>query len=286
MGSNSLSWNAFADVTCDQVVFSHDKLFKKGVALDGTSCWLEFSLKEDSDGNRLFQWAMTDNSPDPNTRFIRKYLDRGNSLLWNFILREEEDKYDLIFFHGQSSLRHPVEATRWERQDFWKYHMSWSGGKTHVGTTEEFHYGEFNQEFAEKSFLLRDLPIYMGNEDTWSCVGESEEDWSSSDEGQQAEQVEPEEQVEAEQADQADQEERVEPEEHKEKKRQDPFDKNLYFTKKEFKDYYGSTIQWNFMKPENVFKREIIGKWIDDNEGYMRVESINHLLDELFKTFN
>lgn len=68
-------------------------------------------------------------------------------------------------------------------------------------------------------------------------------------------------------------------------KRRDPFDSN-YYTKNEFKEYYGGLAEWNFMEPQKLFKRQKISEWIYDNMDYMRDSAINHLLDALLKTFD
>lgn len=68
-------------------------------------------------------------------------------------------------------------------------------------------------------------------------------------------------------------------------KRQDPFNEKWY-TKQEFKNYYGGLIEWNYMEPHKVLKRKKLDQWIHDNIDYMRDSAINHVLDKLFDTFN
>ena len=57
-------------------------------------------------------------------------------------------------------------------------------------------------------------------------------------------------------------------------------------TIQEFVDYYGTTLQWDFMTEEKTFKRGILGKWILENGEYMRKEATNYLLDKMIETFN
>ena len=68
-------------------------------------------------------------------------------------------------------------------------------------------------------------------------------------------------------------------------KREDPYDEDSFFTKEQFVEYYGSTLEWDFMSPEKVFKRNIISMWIVDNGKYMQYQSVNHLLDKMIETF-
>jgi hypothetical protein len=68
-------------------------------------------------------------------------------------------------------------------------------------------------------------------------------------------------------------------------KREDPYNEDSFFTKEQFIEYYGSTLEWDFMSPEKVFKRNIISLWIVDNGKYMQYQSVNHLLDKMIETF-
>lgn len=68
-------------------------------------------------------------------------------------------------------------------------------------------------------------------------------------------------------------------------KREDPYNVGSFFTKEQFVEYYGSTLEWDFMSPEKVFKRNIISMWIVDNGKYIQYQSVNHLLDKMIETF-
>ena len=68
-------------------------------------------------------------------------------------------------------------------------------------------------------------------------------------------------------------------------KREDPYNVDCFFTKEQFVEYYGSTLEWDFMNPKNVFKRNMIGLWIVDNGKHLPCQSVNHLLDKMIETF-
>lgn len=68
-------------------------------------------------------------------------------------------------------------------------------------------------------------------------------------------------------------------------KRQDPYNESSFYTKKQFVEYYGSTLEWDFMSPEKIFKRNIIGLWIVDNSKHLPYQSVNHLIDKMIETF-
>ena len=68
-------------------------------------------------------------------------------------------------------------------------------------------------------------------------------------------------------------------------KREDPYNEGSFFTKEQFVEYYGSTLEWEFMSPEKVFKRNIIGLWIVDNSKHLPYQSVNHLIDKMIETF-
>ena len=256
----------------DQVIFSGEEVFKKGIAWDGKSSWMKFTLKDD-----IFQWVFSEDNPTP---FSPSFVVNENILWWNFIVRSDES-YDILFFFGQ-----------WDGGNAeWIHRMSWQGGKTQLGAIEDPGDSGFLYESYKNSFPLRELPIYgydgVDEVDGWSCVGysdgEKHGDWEQ-EEGE-VEEKEGEEQLEGEEEQEVEEGEEEEGEEEEgEGKRPDPFDLD-YYSKREFENYYGSTLEWDFMSPEKNFKRSVIGKWILENGSYMRIESVNYLLDKMIETF-
>lgn len=68
-------------------------------------------------------------------------------------------------------------------------------------------------------------------------------------------------------------------------KREDPYNVGSFFTKEQFVEFYGSTLEWDFMSPEKVFKRNMIRDLIVDNGKDLPYQSVNHLLDKMIETF-
>ena len=71
-----------------------------------------------------------------------------------------------------------------------------------------------------------------------------------------------------------------------EEKRYDPYDhEGGHYSKKEFLNYYGSTLEWDMMNPEKVLRRQMIGDVIATNNRFLSHKSVNHLLDKYLETF-
>ena len=70
-------------------------------------------------------------------------------------------------------------------------------------------------------------------------------------------------------------------------KRIDPYERRIatLYSKKEFSDYYGSTLEWNMMSPEKILKRQMIGTTIAENSHLLSQDGVNHLLDKYIETF-
>ena len=271
----------------EQVIFSPcGRVFKKGVGWDGKSSWMIFNRK---DG--IFQWILSDEMDNVVSALqaSESVVLNINSLWWNFYISEieggEEKTHIKIFVRESSSLG------PWENVTY-QCDLICEGGSLPTAVEESYDYGNhtpINNDFYKKAYPLRELPIYDGGNKTWEdhegwthCL--EEPDWvesmlsyeSSDDENRESTAEKKEERKEK--------KERQEIEEVKEELREDPFDGDLY-TKKEFLDYYGTTLQWDFMSEEKTFKRGILGKWILENGSYMRPESTNYLLDKMIETF-
>lgn len=293
----------------DQVIFSHcGGVFRKGIAWDGRSSWMSFDRREG-----VFQWVLTEDFPKP------ALYDRNgealtvtvniNSLWWNFQMWErsngdepgESDNISigLKIFSGQWN-------GSWSQIPFQRNLVSDDGETTKIvtgGNTMCFSPHENDYDFYNRAYPLRELPIYDPRENTWEdhegwthCL--EEPDWvegmlsdESPDEDQEDQGLEEGEVYEDAKEDiQEDLKKKTESEERarglflKVEVREDPFDGNLY-TKEEFVDYYGTSLQWDFMAKEKAFKRAVLGKWILDNGSYMRKEATNYLLDKMIETF-
>jgi len=71
-----------------------------------------------------------------------------------------------------------------------------------------------------------------------------------------------------------------------EEKRYDPYDhEGGHYSKKEFLNYYGSTLEWDMVSPEKVLRRQMIGEVIATNNRFLSHKSVNHLLDKYIETF-
>jgi hypothetical protein len=71
-----------------------------------------------------------------------------------------------------------------------------------------------------------------------------------------------------------------------EEKRYDPYDhEGGHYSKKEFLNYYGSTLEWDMVSPEKVLRRQMIGEVIATNNRFLSHKSVNHLLDKYLETF-
>ena len=72
-----------------------------------------------------------------------------------------------------------------------------------------------------------------------------------------------------------------------EEMRYDPYDEypERVYSKKEFVDNYGSTLEWDMMSPEKLLRRQMIGNTISQNKQFLSHENINHLLDKYIETF-
>jgi hypothetical protein len=66
--------------------------------------------------------------------------------------------------------------------------------------------------------------------------------------------------------------------------RTDPFDLQMY-SKQEFMNHYGSTLEWDVMSPEKNLVRQMIGNMISVNYHILSNENVNHLLDKIIETF-
>ena len=279
----------------DQVIFSScGRIFKKGIAWDGKSSWMVFGTKEG-----IFQWSMTEDCPSQ-TQPITLNV---NSLWWNFQAwerynGEEPNDPDKIVtrikvFAGQWN-------GSWSKIPFQWDLVSDEDTTKEVSENDPILYTPQDQDykFYKDSFPLRELPIYNsgGGGKTWEdfegwthCL--EEPDWVEDLLSEQKEEREQEEEQEEEQGEEDLMKKKYEAEERarqlfqEEEVREDPFDGGLY-TKEEFVDYYGTTLQWDFMTEEKTFKRGILGKWILENGEYMRPEATNYLLDKMIETFN
>ena len=299
----------------DQVIFSScGKVFKKGIAWDGKSSWMIFDRK---DG--VFQWVLTEEFPEPGLYEDPPITMNVNNLWWNFQMFERFNEEELAD-PEKISVRLRIFAGQWDgswsRIPFQHDLVSEDGEMTKLvseGNAACFsppHDQDY--EFYNKGYPLRELPIYDPRENTWEdhegwthCL--EEPDWvenmlsyDSPDEGQgEDDKGHEEEQLEDGEI-QEDVPKKDNMEDLKRKKaeaeerarglfqevevREDPFDGNLY-TEKEFVDYYGTTLQWDFMSEEKTFKRGVLGKWILDNGSYMHPEATNYLLDKMIETF-
>jgi len=294
----------------DQVIFSScGKVFKKGIAWDGKSSWMVFDRK---DG--IFQWVLTGDFPEPGLYDDPPVTMNINSLWWNLQMFER--------FNGEEpgdpdkiSVRLKIFAGQWNgswsKIPFQRDLVSEDGETTKLvpgGNTMCYSPHEQDFEFYNKAYPLRELPIYNSGEKTWEdhegwthCL--EEPDWvenmlsydsSEENQGQEEEQLEEGEiREDVQKKDNLEDllKKKYEAEERARQLfqtvevREDPFDGGLY-TKEEFIDYYGTTLQWDFMLEEKSFKRGILGKWILDNGDYMRPEAVNYLLDKMIETFN
>lgn len=295
----------------DQVIFSScGKIFKKGIAWDGKSSWMVFDRKEG-----IFQWVLTEEFPEPGLYDDPPVTMNVNNLWWNFQMFErfngeepgDPDKISvrLKIFSGQWK-------GSWSQIPFQRDLVSEDGETTKLvlkGNTMCFSPHDKDYEFYNKSYPLRELPIYDPRQNTWEdhegwthCL--EEPDWVENmvsydspdedhEEGNEEEQLE-EGEIRQDSPKKDNMEDLKKKKEQAEERarglfqevevREDPFDGNLY-TKKEFVDYYGTTLQWDFMTEEKTFKRAVLGKWILDNGSYMRKEATNYLLDKMIETF-
>jgi hypothetical protein len=298
-----------------QVIFSScGKVFKKGIAWDGKSSWMVFDRKDE-----IFQWVLTEESPKSGLYDDPPVTMNINSLWWNFQMFErfngeepgDPDKISvrLKIFSGQWN-------GSWSKIPFQRDLVSEDGEPTRLvpgGNTMCYSPHDQDYEFYNKAYPLRELPIYDPRENTWEdnegwthCL--EEPDWIENmlsydsldedhEEGPGEEQLEDGEVFEDAREDvskkdnmedlkrkKAEAEERARGLFQEVVVREDPFDGNLY-TKKEFVDYYGTTLQWDFMSEEKTFKRAILGKWILENGSYMRPDATNYLLDKMIETF-
>ena len=295
----------------DQVIFSScGKVFKKGIAWDGKSSWMVFDRK---DG--IFQWVLTEEFPEPGLYDDPPVTMNVNNLWWNFQMFER--------FNGEEpgdpdkiSVRLKIFAGQWKGSwsqiPFQRDLVSDDGETTKLvseGNTMCYSPHDQDYEFYNKSYPLRELPIYDPRQNTWEdhegwthCL--EEPDWVENmvsydspdedhEEGNEEEQLEEGEirqdfpkkdNMEDLKKKKAEAEERARGLFKEVEVREDPFDGELY-TKKEFVDYYGTTLQWDFMTEEKTFKRAVLGKWILDNGSYMRPEATNYLLDKMIETF-
>lgn len=294
----------------DQVIFSScGKVFKKGIAWDGKSSWMVFDRK---DG--IFQWVLTEEFPEPGLYDDPPVTMNVNNLWWNFQMFER--------FNGEEpgdpdkiSVRLKIFAGQWKGSwsqiPFQRDLVSDDGETTKLvseGNTMCYSPHDQDYEFYNKSYPLRELPIYDPRQNTWEdhegwthCL--EEPDWVENmvsydspdedhEEGNEEEQLEEGEirQDSPKKDNMEDLKKKAEAEERARglfqevEVREDPFDGELY-TKKEFVDYYGTTLQWDFMTEEKTFKRAVLGKWILDNGSYMRPEATNYLLDKMIETF-
>jgi len=296
----------------DQVIFSScGRVFRKGIAWDGKSSWMVFDRK---DG--IFQWVLTRDCPEHELYEDPPVVMNVNCLWWNFQMFER--------FNGEEpgdpdkiSVRLKIFAGQWKGSwsqiPFQRDFVSEDGETTMLvpeGNTMCFSPHDKDYEFYKKAYPLRELPIYDPKKNTWEdhegwthCLEEPDwiENMLSYDSPDESHEEEKEQEEELEEGEiQEDISKKDNMEDLKKKKaeaeerarnlfqevevREDPFDGNLY-TKKEFLDYYGTTLQWDFMTEEKTFKRSILGKWIIDNGSYMRPEATNYLLDKMIETF-
>jgi len=72
-----------------------------------------------------------------------------------------------------------------------------------------------------------------------------------------------------------------------EEMRYDPYEEcpGRVYSKKEFVDNYGSTLEWDMMSPGKILRRQMIGNTIVQNRSFLSPENINHLLDKYIETF-
>ena len=266
----------------EQVIFSPcGRVFKKGVGWDGKSSWMVFDRK---DG--IFQWVLSDKMENVVSALqaSESIVLNINSLWWNFYISEIEDgeeKTHIKIFVRESSILEPQDVD-------YQCDLICKGRSEPIVVEESYDYGNhtaFNNNFYNNAYSLKELPIYNGKNKNWEdhegwthCLGEPE--WVEqllSEEEQDWPQDCPQDWQQGCPQDKS-------PEEKEEELREDPFDGGLY-TKEEFVDYYGTTLQWDFMSEEKTFKRGILGKWILENGDYMRPEATNYLLDKMIETF-
>ena len=72
-----------------------------------------------------------------------------------------------------------------------------------------------------------------------------------------------------------------------EEMRCDPYDvlSETTYSKKDFVDYYGSTLEWDMYDPVKVLRRQMIGTTIAMNTHILSHKNINHLMDKYIETF-
>lgn len=303
----------------DQVIFSGcGEIFKKGIGWDGKSSWMIFDRK---DG--IFQWVLTERKPLLDEFGYKMSVPMMNvrDLWWNFKMGEfiwdENDVREDNTIYAQVKIFSGQWNGSWSHVPY-QWNLLWDGKGLEVesegfqGDYIPYAIHDRDYEFYNKAYPLNELPIYDPRQNTWEdhegwthCL--EEPDWvedmlsyDSPEEGQEEDEKGHEEEqledgeiredvpkkdnMEDLKRKKAEAEERARGLFQEVEVREDPFDGELY-TKKEFLDYYGTTLQWDFMSEEKTFKRGVLGKWILDNGSYMRPEATNYLLDKMIETF-
>ena len=64
----------------------------------------------------------------------------------------------------------------------------------------------------------------------------------------------------------------------------DPWDHKLY-TKREFYEYYGRYIEWDFQHPEKILRRKKTNDMIFRYRNILKEDNMNHLIDKMIETF-
>lgn len=285
----------------NQVIFSEcGRVFKKGIGWDGNPGWMIFDRRED-----IFQWVFTEMEPR-----VRSLTMNIQFLRWNIQCTEryngdEPGDPDKVF--TRIKMFSGLWNGSWSLVPFqWDLYSTDDGVKMTSGEClqeKPFTPQDNDYDFYKGAYHLSELPIYNSIGKEW----EDQEGWTHyPEQGEVEENIQYDSYEEEEQPEQPEQQEQDVPEENLSQEdllrrkeeaeerarglfqvvevREDPFDGN-YYTKQEFLDYYGTTIQWDFVSEEKLFKRSILGQWIIHNGSYMRPESVNYLLDKMIETF-
>jgi len=258
-------WGGNIETTSfNMVIFDRGMIFKKTVGLGGISGWSKMVASFHATKTNEILWEYCQESPRTPHESSCLGLRPAecvniHCVHWNFVALKEESgntSYIIHFFIG------PINQ-------LWTWNCILEGDQMKKGSSQYWERisrrrvgDELKDLYHSGSVPLSEITIAKSAEDQaaedWSGGDQAADDWSSEDHagGDQA----------------------------AEGRRVDPYDLQKY-SKQEFIDYYGTTLEWDVQSPEKALSRQMIGNMIAINYHILSTKSVNHLLDKIIETF-